>query len=83
MNQLKKLLTSWCFSKCPSNFKTTRWSSQNFSRRKKRVKIEKFTQNKNFFEAEAIILNDTINKKLKKLKLLEDQLLMSLIDMQN
>ncbi len=29
---------------------------------KNRVKIEKFTQNKNFFEAEAIILNDIINK---------------------
>ena len=29
---------------------------------KNRVKIEKFTQNKNFFEAEAIILSDTINK---------------------
>ena len=29
---------------------------------KNRVKIEKFTQNKNFFEAEATILSDTINK---------------------
>ena len=29
---------------------------------KKRVKIEKFTQNKDFFEAEAIVLSDTINK---------------------
>ena len=29
---------------------------------KKRVRIEKFTQNKDFFEAEAVVLNDTINK---------------------
>ena len=29
---------------------------------KNRVKIEKFIPNKNFFEAESIILNDTINK---------------------
>ncbi len=29
---------------------------------KNRVKIEKFTNNKDFFEAEAILLNDTINK---------------------
>ena len=29
---------------------------------KKRVRIEKFTQNKDFFEAEAVILSDTINK---------------------
>ena len=28
---------------------------------KKRVRIEKFTQNKDFFEAEAVVLSDTIN----------------------
>ena len=49
---------------------------------KDRVKIEKFIPNKNFFEAEATILNDTISKS-EKLKLLEDQLLMNLIVIQN